>query len=41
MTLKLLSHVEQVTEYLRHEIKRGRWGESMPGGFTLKDQPGN
>lgn len=40
MTLKLLSHVEQVTEYLRNEIRRGRWGESMPGGFTLKDQLG-
>jgi biotin operon repressor len=40
MTLKLLSHVEQVTEYLRHQIKRGRWGESMPGGFALKDQLG-
>jgi DNA-binding LacI/PurR family transcriptional regulator/DNA-binding transcriptional regulator YhcF (GntR family) len=40
MTLKLLSHVEQITEYLRNEIKRGRWGESMPGGFALKDQLG-
>jgi DNA-binding transcriptional ArsR family regulator len=40
MPLKLLSHVEQVTEYLRNEIKRGRWGESMPGGFALKDQLG-
>lgn len=40
MALKLLSHVEQVTEYLRNEIKRGRWGESMPGGFALKDQLG-
>ena len=38
MALKLLSHVEPVTEYLRNEIKRGRWGESMPGGFALKDQ---
>lgn len=40
MTLKLLSHVDQVTEYLRNEIRRGRWGDSMPGGFALKDQLG-
>lgn len=40
MSLKLRSHVEQVTEYLRNEIRRGRWGELMPGGFALKDQLG-
>jgi DNA-binding GntR family transcriptional regulator len=40
MALKLLTRVEQVAEYLKNEILRGRWGESMPGSLALKKQLG-
>ena len=31
MALVLLSHAEQVAAYLRGEVARGRWGETLPG----------
>ena len=40
MALKLHSHAEQVADYLRCELARGRWAESMPGALALKAELG-
>ncbi len=40
MALKILSRAEQVAEYLKSELLRGRWGKSMPGALALKAQLG-
>ncbi|NNJ42840.1 MAG: substrate-binding domain-containing protein [Akkermansiaceae bacterium] len=38
--MKLLSHAEQVAEYLRSELLHGRWIGSMPGALALKAELG-
>ena len=36
MKLRLLSHAEQVAEYLQQQLKHGRWRDRMPGVLRLE-----
>lgn len=40
MSIRLMTHAEQVAAHLRPEILRGRWGGSMPGIVALGKQLG-
>ena len=40
MSLRLLTHAEQVAGYLRAELLRGRWSGNMPGILSLENELG-